>query len=94
MKQKPKGKGEKMENNKPEKTIRAGAIAVTIWNNTAQNKEGLVTQYNNITFERRYKDKTGEWKSTNALRINDLPKAQAALQKAYEYLVFKEQVSA
>jgi len=83
-----------MENNKPEKTIRAGAISATIWNNTAQDKDGVVTNYNNITFERRYKDKTGAWKSTNALRINDLPKAQAVLQRAYEYLVFKEEASA
>ena len=83
-----------MEHNKPEKTIRAGAIAISIWKNTAQNKEGVVTNYNNITFERRYKDPKGEWKSTNSLRMNDLPKAQTALQKAYEYLLFQEGVSA
>ncbi|MBS3175902.1 hypothetical protein J4457_01560 [Candidatus Woesearchaeota archaeon] len=83
-----------MENNKPEKTFRAGAISATIWNNTAQNKEGLVTTYSNVTFERCYKDTQGQWKSTNALRINDLPKAQAVLQRAYEYLVFKEEASA
>ena len=83
-----------MEHNKPEKTIRAGAIAVSIWNNTAQSKEGIVTQYNSISFERRYKDQKGEWKSTNSLRVNDLPKAQAALQRAFEYLIFKEEASA
>lgn len=83
-----------MENNKPEKTIRAGAISATIWNNTAQNKEGLVTTYNSVSFERCYKDPNGAWKTTNSLRLNDLPKAQAVLQRAYEYLVFKEGASA
>lgn len=80
-----------MENNKPEKNFRAGSISVTIWNNTAQNKEGLVTNYSSISFERRYKDQNGQWKSTNSLRINDVPKAQAVLQKAYEYLLFKKE---
>ena len=37
-----------------------------------------------------YTDKDGNWKSTNSMRINDLPKAALVLNKAYEYLVIKQ----
>jgi len=38
----------------------------------------------------RYRDKAGQWKGTNRLSLNDLPKAILALQKAYEYLMDKK----
>ena len=34
-----------------------------------------------------YKDKSGEWKGSNSLSLNELPKAITALQQAYEYLL-------
>jgi hypothetical protein len=37
--------------------------------------------------EVRYRDKAGNWKGTNSLSLNDLPKAILALQQAYEYLM-------
>lgn len=71
---------------KPEKKINAGAIQVSVWKNKAESGE-----YKTVSFDRRYKDKqTGEWKSTNSLRVGDVPKAIAALSKAYEYLIIKE----
>jgi hypothetical protein len=69
----------------PEKKIRAGPIAVAIWRNTTN--DGMRSFYS-ITFEKRFKDKEKEeWKSTNALSKNDIPKAMVALQEAYKYLV-------
>jgi len=74
------------EKNKPEKKFRAGAVTATIWKNqTEDNKE-----YNTVSFERCYKDKNGEWKNTNSLRVNDLPKAAMVLSKAYEFLAMTE----
>ena len=46
--------------------------------------------YATVSFERRYKDKNGEWKGTNSLNPNDLPKAAMLLMKAYEHLVLTE----
>jgi len=63
---------------------------VSIWENEGLSQEGVPTSYKSVSFDRRYKDKTGEWKSTNSLRANDLPKAVLILQKAYEYLVLTE----
>ena len=77
--------------NMPEKKFRAGAISATVWQNKGQSKNGDAVEYKTISIERGYKDKEGNWQSTNSLRINDLPRATVVLQKAYEYLVFKEQ---
>ena len=70
----------------PIKSLRSGAIQVAIWENQTTH-DGQQRSFHTVTLERRYKDKDGNWKSTNSLRINDLPKATLILQKAYEYLV-------
>ena len=74
----------------PLKSFRSGAIQVAIWENDGTSRDGQPETYKTVSFERRYKDKAGEWKSTNQLRVNDLPKATLILQKAYEYLVLTE----
>ncbi len=69
----------------PEKKFKAGAVSAIIWRN-----ETAKGSYASVQLDRRYKD--GEiWKSTNSLRINDLPKAVLVLSKAYEYLVSREE---
>ncbi len=74
----------------PEKKFRAGAISATIWQNDGQRKDGTVASFNTISFERGYKDKEGNWKSTSSLRVADIPRAVVVLNKAYEYLVMKQ----
>jgi len=85
----------KMENksNKPEKTFSTGAIQVTVWKNQGTSKEGTKTDFRTVNIQRRYADKTGEWKTTSTLRINDLPRASLVLNKAFEYIVMKGQDS-
>ena len=83
---------ENQAKNAPEKKFRAGAISATVWNNQTQ-KDGKDVNYSTISFERGYKDKKGEWKSTSSLRVADIPKAVVVLSKAYEYLVLKERSS-
>jgi len=76
--------------NLPEKKFRAGAVTATIWKNSSANGDG---EYATVSFERSYKDKNGQWQTTNSLRVNDLPKAKLVLDKSYEYLVLKEQIN-
>ena len=78
------------EKNTPEKKFRAGAVSATIWQNNGQNKEGQPTEYRTISLDRNYKDKEGNWKSTNSMRINDLPRASLVLNEAYRYILLKE----
>ena len=69
----------------PVKKFAVGGIQAAVWENSS--KEGA--QFNTISLDRRYKAKDNEWKSSNSFKMNDLPKAILALQKAYEYLALK-----
>lgn len=71
----------------PEKKFRAGAIAATVWKNDSQRATGETFSYHTVSLERRYKDKSGSWKSANSMRLQDLPRAALVLQEAYKYLV-------
>ena len=73
---------------KPEITFKIGAVRASIFRNTAM-RNGKEILFPKVLLEVRYKDKTGQWKGTNSLSLNDLPKAILALQKAFEYLMSK-----
>jgi hypothetical protein len=70
----------------PVKKFSVGGVQVAVWEN--EGKEGR--SFYSVSFDRRYKDKNDEWKSTTSLKANDLPKAILALQKAYEFVSLKE----
>ncbi|HLC66399.1 MAG TPA: hypothetical protein VJK52_02045 [Candidatus Nanoarchaeia archaeon] len=78
----------------PEIKFRAGAISATVWKNNGVRQNGEASEYRSISFQRTYKDKSGAWKTTTSLRMNDLPKAEVVLHKAYEYLVMSNRSSA
>ena len=73
--------------NQPETKFVAGAVVATVWKNQ-KVFDGKQTSYNTVSLERAY-FKDGKWQNTTSLRSNDLPKATLVLQKAYEYLLFK-----
>ena len=75
--------------NTPEKKYRAGGITATVWKNQTE-KEGKIVEYRTVSFDRNYQDKNKVWKTTNSLRVNDLPRAGLVLQKAYEYIALKD----
>ncbi len=80
-----------MEKNIPEKKFSTGVIIATVWQNQGKGRNGEVVGYRTVSLQRRYKDRDGVWKTANSFRINDLPKASLVLQKAYEYIVLREQ---
>ena len=75
----------------PEKKFRAGAVSATIWKNEGSGENKQNFSYFTVGMDRRYKDKSGQWQSSNSLRLNDLPKAVLVLNKAYEFLMLNEQ---
>lgn len=81
---------EQKTGNKPVKKYRAGAVSATVWNNPGKPIEGKEYSYSTISLERSYKDKDGAWQTTNSLRINDLPRAEVVLHRAYEFLVLNK----
>lgn len=78
--------GEIMTDNKsPVIKFNAGSVSVAVWEN--EGKEGK--PFSSVSIQKNYK--VGEeWKSTNSLNVNEIPKAILALQKAYEHLALKE----
>ncbi len=80
-----------VDKNTPEKKFRASPLTATVWANEVQTKEGETRMYRTVSLERSYKDKEGSWKSTNSLRISDLPKATLLLNKVFEYVSFKDE---
>ena len=70
---------------KPEISFKVGAVRASVFRNVVANNGKMVSLFK-VVLEVRYKDKTGQWKGTNSLSLNDIPKAIVALQKAFEYL--------
>lgn len=66
--------------------LSSGLVNATVWKNVKKDET-----YRTISFERRYVDKKGNWKSTNTLRVQDLPKITMVLEKAYQRLNLREQ---
>jgi len=73
---------------RPEKTFKGGRVRASIFRNPIE-REGKTVLLPKVVLEVRYKDKAGQWKGTNSLSLNDLPKAMLALQSAYAYLLEK-----
>jgi hypothetical protein len=65
--------------------IKYGGLTLDIWENS-----GDKGKFYTFTLQRSYKQ-GNDWKNTNSLRVNDLPKAILALQKAYEKSLASEQ---
>ncbi len=78
----------------PEKKFTTGAISATVWKNEGKSEDGTTNEFSTVSLERRYKDKDGKWQSTSSLRVSDLPKVALVANKAFEYLVMKDEVSA
>ena len=77
------------EQHTPLKKFSTGVINASVWkNNGVRNGENI--EFFSVSLERRYKAKSGEWKSTNSLGLNDLPKAQLVLAEAYRFIALKE----
>ena len=76
-------------NTRPEKEVRAGAVRVAVWTNERRNRDGESFDSHRVQLERTYKDAQGNFKTTQSLELNDIPKAILALSKAYEFLTLK-----
>ncbi|MCB9852803.1 MAG: hypothetical protein H6819_06885 [Phycisphaerales bacterium] len=71
---------------KPERVFKMGAVRASIFRNITE-RAGQAVPIAKVIIEVRYKDKSGEWKGTNSLSLNEVPKAISALEEAYKYLL-------
>lgn len=75
------------QKNRPVEKFIAGGVSAAVWHSTRMGREGKNIQIGAVTMDRRYRDKDGEFKNTNSLNMNDIPKAIVVLFKAYDFLV-------
>lgn len=69
-------------NQEPEHKVKVGAVTASIWKRTVE-KNGNSFVVRQVSLDRTYKDKNGDWQSTNSYDIGDVPKAVFALCRAY-----------
>ena len=70
----------------PIKKFSAGTISCALWENE-MTVGGRTIRVLKASVERRYKDKDGQWKSSNSFGRNEIPLVQYVLGKAFEAIV-------
>lgn len=69
----------------PDIVFKHGACNAAIFSKEVTRGERTF-QVRSVSFQKRYRDKNGEWQTSSYLDVHDLPKAVLVLNKAYDYL--------
>ena len=75
-----------MTGQKPLSSCKAGQVSAAVWENQVQVKGKTVTMLK-ATVQRRYKDKGGDWKSSQSFSRNEIPLAVFCLQQCFEVML-------
>ena len=78
-----------MAGQKPVEKFQVGQVSAALWENEIEVKVKAVTVLK-ATVQRRYKDKSGTWKSSTSFSRNEIPLAIHCLQKAFEKIIEKQ----
>lgn len=79
--------------NQPVKKFAAGCLQAAVWKREIKGAEGEgLREVFSVCVEKRYKDKEGQWQTTNYLGVEDLPKARLLLDESYRFLALKPEV--
>jgi hypothetical protein len=70
----------------PKAKFTVGGISSALWENQI-TVSGQTKTILKASVSRRYKDKDGAWKSTQAFSRNEIPLALYCLQKAFEWMI-------
>lgn len=77
------------KNDRPWVEFRAGGIVGSVWTNITA-VDGRTLPQHSIRIEKRYRDdRTGEWKTTGYLRLDDLPRIALVAGKLFEHLTLR-----
>ncbi len=75
--------------NQPEKRFKCGGCDAYVFENEI-NKNGNAVKIKKSIFQKRCKDKEGNWQSTNSYDANDLPNLKLVVDEAYRYLALSQ----
>lgn len=73
----------------PIKILRSGRISAAIFQRQS-DRQGQNRTEHEICIRKRYKDAQGQWRSTETLYPDELPRLAAIAQRAYEFLMVRE----
>ncbi len=74
---------------KPEKVFRIGSVSASVFLNEIETDGGKRTA-RNVSLQRRYRDSSGDWKTSTSFGLADLPQAQAVLDMAMKHVASRE----
>lgn len=77
---------------RPENVIRFGSTSASVFTSEIETDGGKKT-IRNVKLQRRYRNASGEWKTSTSFTLADLPTAIAVLNRALEYVAGKEAVA-
>ena len=76
-----------MPGQKPVAKFTAGQTSSAVWENEIATKDGGTAKVLKATVQRRYKDKDGNWKSSQSFSRNEIPLAIYCLNKSFEAII-------
>lgn len=77
------------QNRPPDIEVRSGGIVGSVWSDAAAGNDGGFSKHS-IRIEKRYRDdRTGEWKTTGYLRVDDLPRLALVANKLFEQVTLR-----
>ncbi len=78
------------QGDKPVKEFRAGSVRASIWQDEAIGRGGEPVDLFSVRVEKRYKDASGNWQSTNRFKRGDLADLELVAFKARESISLNE----
>ncbi len=72
---------------KPVVKFAVGQVSAAVWENRVTTQAGKKVTMLKATVERRYKDRDGQWKSSNSFGKNEIPFVIYCLQKSLDHIV-------
>ncbi|MBN2212280.1 MAG: hypothetical protein JW709_12855 [Sedimentisphaerales bacterium] len=72
----------------PEEEFRAGAVSASIWSDEKEI-DGKTVLIKSVRIQKSYKDNEGNWKNANYYFLDELPKLELVIRKAYEHIALK-----
>ena len=78
------------DQNQPVKRLRVGGVSASVWRNETQQKGQAVVTHS-VSIQKRYRDGSGQWQTSGSFFMDDLPKLELVVRKAYEFLALTAQ---
>jgi len=76
------------KSNAPVHKVRLGAVTASVWEKVISINGKSIT-VNNVTFQKSFRDKAGNWKNTPSFHLEDLLSMQVVLRHTIDHLIEK-----